>query len=295
ATVAVAPTSTTGLVAAYNFNAGSGTAVADSTSNHNNGTISNATWTTGGMFGSNALSFNGTNAWVTVPDANSLDLTAATTLEAWVKPTSTGSWSDVLMKESSNGLAYALYASDNNGFPNGYVHIGAVDQSVTGGSVLPANTCSHLTATYDGSNISLYVNGNLVGTRPNNGSITTTNGVLRIGGDSIWGEYFSGLIDEVRIYNRALSVSEIRSDMTTPIGGSPETTPPVASMTTTSGSVSGVTTLSAAATDNVAVAGVQFLLNGQPLGAEVTSAPYSLQWNTLTLPNGTYTVSARAR
>jgi len=40
---------------------------------------------------------------------------------------------------------------------------------------------------------------------------------LRFGGNSIWGEYFQGLIDEVRIYNRALSQSEIQSDMNTPV------------------------------------------------------------------------------
>jgi hypothetical protein len=65
--VSVTPTSlgTNGLVAAYSFNAGNGNSVADATSNNNNGTISNATWTTGGMFGTGALSFNGSNSWVT--------------------------------------------------------------------------------------------------------------------------------------------------------------------------------------------------------------------------------------
>ena len=45
--------------------------------------------------------------------------------------------------------------------------------------------------------------------------------MLRIGGNAIWGEYFSGLIDEVRIYNRALTPTEIQTDMNTPVG-SPE-------------------------------------------------------------------------
>jgi concanavalin A-like lectin/glucanase superfamily protein len=47
--------------------------------------------------------------------------------------------------------------------------------------------------------------------------ITTSGGALRIGGNSIRGEYFRGLIDDVRIYNRALSAAEIQADMATPV------------------------------------------------------------------------------
>ena len=85
----VATTTTTatipGLVAAYSFNAGTGTTVTDSSGNGNNGTIANATWTTAGKYG-DALVFNGTNALVNIPDAASLNLTTGMTLEAWVNP-----------------------------------------------------------------------------------------------------------------------------------------------------------------------------------------------------------------
>jgi hypothetical protein len=40
---------------------------------------------------------------------------------------------------------------------------------------------------------------------------------LRVGGNAVWGEYFAGVIDEVRIYNRALSQAEVQADMTTPV------------------------------------------------------------------------------
>jgi GH18 family chitinase/lysophospholipase L1-like esterase len=59
--------------------------------------------------------------------------------------------------------------------------------------------------------------------------------------------------------------------------------------------VSGTQTISATASDNVGVVGVQFKLNGTNLGAEVTAAPYNLQWNTLNQVNGTYTLTATAR
>src|SRR5205823_3201189 len=59
--------------------------------------------------------------------------------------------------------------------------------------------------------------------------------------------------------------------------------------------VSGSVTVSASASDNVGVAGVQFLLDGANLGAEDTAAPYSVSWNTAGAANGTHTLSARAR
>ena len=61
------------------------------------------------------------------------------------------------------------------------------------------------------------------------------------------------------------------------------------------GTVSGTVTVSANATDNFVVKGVQFLLNGAVLGAEDTTAPYSISWNSASSPNGGYTLSARAR
>src|SRR5262249_53170334 len=88
--------SASGLVAAYGFEEGSGTTVADSSGNGNNGTISNATWTTAGKYGK-ALSFNGTSATVNVPDSASLHLTTGMTLEAWLMPTATSSaWRDAI-------------------------------------------------------------------------------------------------------------------------------------------------------------------------------------------------------
>ena len=50
--------------------------------------------------------------------------------------------------------------------------------------------------------------------------MAVSTGALRIGGNSVWGEYFQGRIDEVRIYNRALTAGEIQADMSVPIAGS---------------------------------------------------------------------------
>jgi hypothetical protein len=76
---------------------------------------------------------------------------------------------------------------------------------------------THLAATYDGKNQALYVDGLLVASKAQTGPILASNGALHIGGNSIWGEFFQGQIDEVRIYNKALSLNEIQTDMATPI------------------------------------------------------------------------------
>jgi hypothetical protein len=66
----------------------------------------------------------------------------------------------------------------------------------------------------------LYVNGVQAASLPVTGSIRASTGALRIGGDGSWpNEWFAGLIDEVRIYNRALSASEIQADMNKAVSG----------------------------------------------------------------------------
>jgi hypothetical protein len=218
-TATVTPGAPTGLVASYNFNAGAGTTLIDQSGNNNNGTLTNGpTWTANGKYGT-ALVFDGLNDRVVVPDSNSLDLTTRLTLEAWVYPTGAMSgWDTILMKEQPPGnLLYVLYANGDTNVPNGRIWIGG-EQAVQGTSVLPLNTWSHLALTYDGAMLNFYVNGQLVQSRPQTGSLPVTSAVLSIGNNSIWpDEAFLGRIDEIRIYNEALSQQEVQTDMNTPI------------------------------------------------------------------------------
>src|SRR5262249_39281334 len=103
----------------------------------------------------------------------------------------------------------------------------------------------------------LYVNGTLVASQARTGAIATSTNPLTIGGDSIYGQNFAGLIDEVRVYNVALSAAQIQSDMNTPVAA--DTQPPTAPGTPTGNGVSGtqINLSWAAATDNLAVTGYQ--------------------------------------
>jgi hypothetical protein len=196
--------------------------VADASGRGNAGVIMNATWAPG-RFGK-ALKFSG-DGWVTVSDSASLDLTTGMTLEAWVYPTvEIYDWRDVIMKQKSwsadvkQGASYYLCASSQWNPPVGGITISSPDERmVRGKNRLARNRWTHLATTYDGSSQRLYVNGVLIASRPQTGSIRTGSGPLRIGGNGLWGEYFTGLIDEVRVYKRALTIDEIRSDMTTPV------------------------------------------------------------------------------
>jgi fibronectin type 3 domain-containing protein len=217
-TVTVSNTGPAGLVAAYSFDAGSGTTVADVSGNANTGTLSNATWTTTGHTGG-AMSFNGTNALVTVADSASLDLTSGMTLEAWVNATALGTaWRTVLIKEQPPGkLAYALYANGDASHPSGHVYVPTGEAIARGTAALTLNTWVHLAVAYDGATLRLYVNGAQVSSSAVAGAITTTAGPLQIGGNNIWSEWFKGTIDDVRVYNRALSATEVQADMAAPV------------------------------------------------------------------------------
>ncbi len=81
------------------------------------------------------------------------------------------------------------------------------------------------------------------------------------------------------------------------IQSGPDTTPPTASISspTDGATVSGITAITANASDNVGVLGVQFQLNGINIGTEDTASPFSINWDTTTVPNGTHALTAVAR
>jgi hypothetical protein len=100
------------------------------------------------------------------------------------------------------------------------VFVGGANRVVEGTAAQApaANVWTHVAGTYDGTTLRLYINGVQVASVNRTGPIATSTGPLRIGGNSLWGEFFQGRIDEVRVYNRALTPAEIQTDMNTPVG-----------------------------------------------------------------------------
>jgi glucose/arabinose dehydrogenase/fibronectin type 3 domain-containing protein len=215
ATTGAASPSPGGLVGAWAFGEGAGTTTADATGNGNVGTLTGASWSTQGRYGS-ALSFNGTNSVVRVASAASLNVTSAMTLSAWIQPTASQSgWRTIMQREAD---AYFLNASNSSPMrPSGGGTFGGSLDYLSGPTANPVNTWTHVALTYDGTILRLYVNGTQVATAARTGAVQTTTNPLWIGGNNPYGEYFQGLIDEVRVYNRALTQTDIQADMNSPL------------------------------------------------------------------------------
>ncbi len=202
------------LVAAYGFEEGSGTTVVDVSGSGNDGSIVNATRTSDGVYGS-ALSFDGSSARVIVPDSASLHLANDMTLEAWVKPSTVSNvWRDVIYKGDDN---YFLEAASPTGPPAAGGIFDGEPGAVYGQAALPTATWTHLALTYNGSKLRLFVDGEKVAAVSERGTVASSSAPLEIGGDGMYGRYFQGPVDEVRVYNVARSQAEIRSDMATPL------------------------------------------------------------------------------
>jgi hypothetical protein len=301
------------LIAALPMNEGAGTTTADISGNNHPGTLTATPVWGAGKYGQ-GLTFNGTSSYVNIPDHNdfTLDPTQNYTWSGWVKNTSFKEWSTVWSQTLNNSTFFYFYAhttTDVDGGPvtagiSVYWWVGANRVGVhSSNNVLTVGQWSYVAVTYDASlaqnnRFTIYVNGvdvtvrTDVSTSGTLASINPTN--IRIGSNQPFGEYLNGSVDEVRFYKKLLSLAEVQADMNTPMA--PDAAAPTVSITAPlAGNVAGTINVTANASDNVGVAGVQFLLDGVNLGAEDLVAPYSISWNTITATNGNHTLTARAR
>ncbi len=211
ATLSKAPNNL-GLVGYWALNEGTSTTATDSSGFGNHGTLTN-TESTDWILGKRgkALEFDGTNDFIDVGTSESLQPTTGLTVSTWVRRT--GNFSDV------NGIVTSV---KNNNFDGGYILTGTSANKVrmyiwTGGgwalsestTVLTLGQWYHVSATWDGSNIKLYINGvqedtDAAGSLVYPGTDWPTS-IGRYGGVV----HTPATLDEVRIYNRALSATEI--------------------------------------------------------------------------------------
>ena len=252
---------TPGLVAAYSLNQGSGTTTVDSSGNGLTGTISGATWTPSGKYGS-ALSFNGTNAYVNLLNPTALRLTGSMTLSAWVFPTANPGDDGQIIAKSNSSSGWQLKTTPDTGARTFGIAVSSGNTHVQrySNTVIALNTWYHVAGVYNATSrtLDIYVNGVLangvlVGTVPASQSNSTVNVNI---GRRTGGYNFIGTIDEVRAYNTALTQAQIQADMATPIGVV-DTQPPAApgALTATAATASQVNLSWTAATDNVGVTG----------------------------------------
>jgi len=211
----------TGMVALWHMNENSGNITYDATSNNNNGTIYGASWAEGKF--NSALSFDGTNDGIKVLDSDILSFgdganDHAFTISAWIYLLSTGGVKSILMKDGASGYKeFQFYVS--NGVLTAYLfNLGGtsyIGKYYT--TALNAGQWYQVTIAYNGnkssSGISLYLNGNKVSDSVSQSGTyiamnnTKSNVTIGMHPSSSW--YFNGTIDEVSIWNRSLTDSEI--------------------------------------------------------------------------------------
>ncbi|TAL21855.1 MAG: hypothetical protein EPN94_12110, partial [Nitrospirae bacterium] len=270
----------------------------DSSGNGNNGTAYNgATFSTSSKIGTHAGSFDGVNDYVALN--NIANFTTEITVEAWVKAVGDPSTSqpsyngEMVMVGQGNGflLGYT-YIPDSSGALGWYVRIGNTWKAVYttaayNRSWLYNAGWTHFVGTYDGSKLKIYINGVLNNETLQTGAITiqsNSSDGLQISGRKEGGapqDFFNGLIDEVSIYNRALSADEIKAHYDA-----------VSVTQPTVNSVPETTTSQAITLSGTKQANTSILVNG----TEIVPFDSSTTWQvTYTLQGGANTLSVIAR
>jgi ferric-dicitrate binding protein FerR (iron transport regulator) len=197
------PTLTQGLIAWWTFDEDHGVVAADASGNNHPGTLHHGTFAEAsapGKFG-RALSLDGTGCFVTVPWHSDFDFSAMT-IQAWIKPAAPQS-GDAQILSQLHGMGLAV---PNNAFMKYYFW----DRDALMAYRFEPGTWYHLVATYDGRQRVFYVDGVRIGTfasvPPHGSREPLAIGVLNFRG----GTFFHGLIDDLRLYGRALSQDEVR-------------------------------------------------------------------------------------
>ena len=189
----------------------------------NNGTVQGGTTFAAGEVG-RAFQFDGSTGYVSIGNPGNLQLPSAITIDAWVNPRSlkTGGLAAIVTKwaqdftDTANSDSYGLWLISNNGTISLFSAIhqpGGKEPGPQGGTI-PLNTWTHVAMTFDSASgqYVLYVNGQVVKSLNSSGAIVATNHNVFIGReDSGQPRPFDGLLDEVQIFGRALTASEIQA------------------------------------------------------------------------------------
>jgi hypothetical protein len=210
-----------GTVAYYPLDTGTGDEAYDVSANQNNGAIiGSPSWVTGKI--GDGLALNGTSQYVTVPSSSSDSQTGTMTIEAWVKLTNYTNTNEIVSKTIGSGSTNNTFELRTQASTGDLQFLGydTALETVTSSSAVPIGSWEHVAVTKTGTTATLYINGAQVGS----GTVATTtsnSNNMVIGGrnDFISGYYLNGSIDEVRLYNSALTTAQIAGDYSAGVSG----------------------------------------------------------------------------
>jgi hypothetical protein len=208
---------TDGLVLYFPFNEGTGNIIQDGSGNDNNGMIIKGTKWVDGKYGK-GLYFNGSGS-VEVPHSKTLEIRDEISIMLWILPELSGSdWQGLVTKGDDGKESFELLLNNYGFFHTGWRFAkGRIfpDRGVAG--TIVKGEWQHLALTYKPGEWLLYVNGVLIDRRTDNDQLTVNNNPLVLGDEKGSNRFFSGTMDEVAIFNRAISQNEVKLMMNTSI------------------------------------------------------------------------------
>ena len=168
-------------------------------------------------FAGNCLDFGGVDDFVSIADDNSLDLNTFT-VSLWLKPNGTGGQFIINKGENAiTGVGYRIYLDSTTLWADTFV-----PTRVYSSGTVTIGAWQHIAFTYDGTIQKLYVDGNLVDSDAQSGTLETNDDPLLLGCrlyNSNESDFYEGELDEVRIWNITRSQAEIQDDMNRALGG----------------------------------------------------------------------------
>ena len=206
---------------------------------------------------SHALTFNGSSQYVSVANGVSL-VSNRITLSGWVYPTVYANYGNIVSKNSS----FSLYTRQNGPLITFEYYVGGTDYYIITNGAAPINQWSFVVGTYDGTSLRVYINGVLQTNQsasqpPADSSIDSNANPIVLAKPGYYGGYLTGSLDDVRIYNRALSQTEITALATGSTASSSQVTTTYNSSLTVAGNLTNNGTFNggSATTTTVSIAG----------------------------------------
>lgn len=200
-----------GLVGHWTFDEGEGAIARDVSGHDNHGAVmGNAEWNDGIVGG--ALKLDGIDDFVTIPNESQFDITGNITVSAWIRVKSfTKQWQAIVTKGDRAWRLHRASNRNNVGFACSDLSQKQVGD-LLGNKAVADNRWHHVAGILDGSRMTLYVDGVLDASAESSPSISVNDYPVLIGANAqAAGRLFQGWIDDVRIYDRALSVDELRA------------------------------------------------------------------------------------
>jgi len=197
-----------GLVGYWKFDEGVGDTAVDSSGNKNDAKIVRGPEWVDGKFGK-ALKFDaGQRQKVEIPDSKTFaEITNAVTMEAWVNPAGFSAWMSFGVK---GDITYGMFIE-----PTQFVRMHYSDGSTldTPAGAIKANEWTHVVGTYDGKTVTIYLNGEVKAQINANVAVPAGAASYVIGGTQESRDWYSGMIDEVKVYSRGLTADEVKKSM----------------------------------------------------------------------------------